>query len=238
MVSIDFEALDGLPAEEADDIAAHAAARWPWYGVLPEPVKELHHVRQARHRGPVYPRDGLEFAALNATAFEDVRVVLLGIDPYPDERAAIGLAFSLPAGMPFGRRAAVRNLRKAVLHDFPIDSSPVPNLNGDLSAWAGQGVLLLNRALTYSPAEGTYGHAHIWETYTDRIIRLLDERPDPPVFVLLGEPAKRISPLIRYGAMVERCHPSAPGLQREFVASGLYREIDSHVSGERIDWWQ
>lgn len=237
----DFEALDGLSAEDREDLQRWSAWRDPWPGHVRPCARELDEVDRIRAtRQPVFPKRGLETAALYSLKFEDVRVVLLGIDPYPNAKHATGLAFSVPADvkrLPPG----VHHLRKAVRTDYPIDDEPAP-LNGDLSGWVGQGVLLLNRALTYSPdptktsKQNTGAHLYIWREWTDAVITALDEREQPPVFVLMGDPAKKVRPLIRHTEPIERYHPSAPGLQRSFWKSRLFRDINDRLGGDGIDW--
>lgn len=229
-----FEAIDGLPPEDADELRAWLVWRDPWPGIVRPCTEELEAVERLRADREVYPARGLETAALYLLPFSDVRVVMLGIDPYPNAQHATGLAFSVPADtkpLP----PAVLNLRKAAVADgWTPDGGP--GWTGDLTYWVRQGVLLLNRALTYSPVDDTYGHRYIWEKWTDAVITALDERERPPVFVLMGEDAKKVRPLIKRGPVVERAHPSAPGLQNEFRVSGLFTEINSLLGADGIDW--
>lgn len=234
----DFEALDGLSPVDAAEMRDRIAWRDPWPGHVRPCAAELDAVDALRATGrPVYPARGRETAALYTLPFEDVRVVILGIDPYPDEEAATGLAFSLPAGMAIGRRTAVRVMRETVLREYPIDGAG-RRTTGDLSAWAHQGVLLLNRALTFSPDQGTYGHKAIWEPYTNAIIRALDRRNEPPVFLLMGNPAKRARRLIEHAPVVETIHPSAPGRSREFIDERPFHKVSALLCDgpASIDW--
>jgi uracil-DNA glycosylase len=223
----DFRA-EGIDLPEAIKFIRNAYAGdyterrgWPW------PAAELAAVQRLRETQPVYPAPGRELAALALVSFDLVRVVVLGIDPYPNAEHATGLAFSVPADtspLPPG----VRNIGKAT-----------GGATGDLSAWAAQGVLLLNRALTFSPTNGKNVagvHLPIWQSYTDRIIRTLDDRPAPPVFLLMGRKAQRVKPLIRHGAVVETVHPSAPGRQREFIERGAFREVNALLAEPVVDW--
>jgi uracil DNA glycosylase len=198
-----YEALESLSPEDADELRAWLAWRDPWPGIVRPCTEELDEVERLRATGqPVFPARGLETAALYLLRFSQVRVVIIGIDPYPNAQHATGLAFSVPADtkpLP----PAVLNLRKAAAADgWTPDGGP--GWTGDLTNWVRQGVLLLNRALTYSPVDDTYGHRNIWETWTDAVITALDEREKPPVFVLMGEHAKRVRPLIKRGPVVER----------------------------------
>ncbi len=238
----DFEALDGLDPDEAAELRRWAAWRNPWPGVVRSCADELDAVEAIRATSqPVFPARGLETAALYMLPFDDVRVVMLGIDPYPNAKHATGLAFSVPADT---RRlpSAVHHLRKAVRDgsNYPIDGEP-GHLNGDLSGWVRQGVLLLNRALTFSPdptrtnQQNTGVHLPIWQQWTDAVIKALDARERPPVFVLMGGTAQKAGPLITHTVPVERYHPSAPGLQREFWKSGMFRDINERLAAQGID---
>ena len=237
----DFEALDGLSPEEAADLRAWIAWRDPWPGRVRPCTEELDEVERLRATRPeVFPKRGLETAALYTLPFEEVRVVMVGIDPYPNSKHATGLAFSVPADtkpLP----PAVLNLRKAAVADgWTPDGGP--GWTGDLTSWVRQGVLLLNRALTFSPdptktkQQNTGAHLHIWQEWTDAVITALDRRDLPPVFVLMGENAQEVRQLIKRGPVVERAHPSAPGLQNTFRDSGLFTEIDYLLARDRIDW--
>lgn len=230
----DFEAVESLPPEDADELREWLAWRDPWPGVVRPCTEELEAVERLRVDREVYPARGMETAALYLLPFSDVRVVIIGIDPYPNAKHATGLAFSVPADtkpLP----PAVLNLRKAAAADGWTPDG-VPGWTGDLTDWVRQGVLLLNRALTYSPADDTYGHRYIREKWTDAVITALDEREKPPVFVLMGEHAKKVRPLIKRGLVVERDHPSAPGLQNKFRDSGMFTEINSLLGADGIDW--
>ena len=231
--------MEDRPSPDGDtDARERGAWRDPWPGRVRPCDAELAIVDRLRTEGEVYPARDLETEALRRLAFDDVRVVLVGIDPYPNAAHATGLAFSVPPGtrpLPPG----VRNLRKAAAADGWTQDAEHP-LDGDLSGWVEQGVLLLNRALTFSRTNGRNVagvHLPIWQGWTDSVITALDRRKVPPVFVLMGAKAKKVAPLIERAKdrVVLRAHPSAPGLQNRFVGSALFREIDGLLT-DKIDW--
>jgi uracil-DNA glycosylase len=225
---------DAVEEPEYDDemLAIHRRAM-PWGQRLPSIHALLADLDGRRDAGEVmFPARGLETTALQATPFAEVRVVLLGIDPYPSEDDATGLAFSVPPGRRL--RPGVRNMKKAVRHDYPIDGRPAP-LTGDLTPWARQGVLLLNRALTFPKGGQAGDHLPLWTGYTDEVLRSLRGRG--VVFVLLGREAQRVRPLLDGEAVIVGDHPSAPGRQTRFERSGLFRRInDALAPADRSDW--
>lgn len=140
--------------------------------------------------GAVYPARENVFAAYRATPLSQVKVVILGQDPYPNPDQAQGLSFSVPAGMALPK--SLVNIYKEYVTDL---NQPAPR-TGDLHAWAEQGVLLLNTVLTV-PAHQANGHAgKIWEPLTDATISLVAQQSQPTVFILWGKPAQKKVPLI------------------------------------------
>lgn len=188
--------------------------------------------RLAQDTRNVLPPEELRFAALRAVPPEQVRVVILGQDPYPTAGHANGLAFSVSPGVALPRSLA--NIYRE-LHD-DIGIAP---LTGDLSFWAAQGVLLLNTAL--SVPEGDAGaHAKIgWDALVDQVLARVSERPQ--AFILWGAKAqKRAEPLAR-GAhlMIRSAHPSPLSARRGFFGSRPFSQVNSWLDsrGERpIDW--
>ncbi|MBE6036865.1 MAG: uracil-DNA glycosylase [Clostridiales bacterium] len=130
--------------------------------------------------GPVYPPAGDLFNALKHTAYSDVKVVILGQDPYHGPGQAHGLCFSVQKGVP--QPPSLKNIFKELESDLGI---PAPS-HGFLEAWADQGVLLLNTVLSVRGGQANSHKGKGWETFTDRVIRLLDQREKPMVFLLWG----------------------------------------------------
>jgi uracil-DNA glycosylase len=151
----------------------------------------------------IYPPKPEIFAAFDLTPFDQVKVVLIGQDPYHGPGQAHGLCFSVRDGVPLP--PSLRNIFKEVSDEF--DSAI--RTNGDLTGWATQGVLLLNRALTVE--EGKAGsHQSQWECFTDAIIKTLAAKKENLIFIAWGNPAKKAVAQIDRGRhlVLESVHPS------------------------------
>ena len=126
--------------------------------------------------GLTYPPREKVFSALQETALEEVKVVILGQDPYHGEGQAQGLSFSVPDSLP--APPSLQNILKELADDYG------PKPNHDLTSWARQGVLLLNACLTV-PAGQANGHAgHMWEPFTDAVIQVVNQVDQPIVYIL------------------------------------------------------
>ena len=175
------------------------------------------------------------FNALKFTAYKDVRVVILGQDPYHGENQAHGLAFSVCKGIATPK--SLINIYKE-LHDDC--GCYIPN-NGYLKKWADQGVLLLNTSLTVRAGEAN-SHKDIgWEIFTDKIIELLNERSDGIVFLLWGANAKSKSSLITapQHRVLSAPHPSPLSASRGFFGCRHFsrtNEILVNMGKKPIDW--
>lgn len=133
----------------------------------------------------IYPPKELIFNAFTHTPFDQVRVVIVGQDPYHGEGQAHGLCFSVPEGVKIP--PSLHNIGKELQSDLQI-TAPFPH--GSLLSWAKQGVLLLNATLTVREGEPMSHHGWGWERFTDAVIRSLQERSDPVIFVLWGKSAQ------------------------------------------------
>ncbi|MGB0861253.1 MAG: uracil-DNA glycosylase [Pseudoalteromonas spongiae] len=147
----------------------------------------LDYVAKRRAEGVnVFPPADEVFSAFSSTAFEDVKVVILGQDPYHGPNQAHGLAFSVKPGIK--APPSLANMYKELATD--IDGFTIPN-HGYLQAWAEQGVLLLNTVLTVEQGQA-HSHKKLgWETFTDRVIAALNEHGDGIVFLLWGSHAQK-----------------------------------------------
>ncbi|MGF1752457.1 uracil-DNA glycosylase [Vibrio makurazakiensis] len=149
--------------------------------------KTLSYVAEQRASGKnIYPADHDVFNAFNMTAFEDVKVVILGQDPYHGPDQAHGLSFSVLPGVKIP--PSLRNMYKELAQDIAGFEIPA---HGYLDSWAKQGVLLLNTVLTVEQGKA-HSHAKCgWETFTDAVIAKLNARQEPMVFLLWGAHAQK-----------------------------------------------
>lgn len=138
-------------------------------------------VAKERQEYTIYPPQNLVFNALNHTPFNEVKVVIVGQDPYHGPNQAHGLSFSVPSGISLP--PSLQNIFKELQEDLGV---PYPPPHGCLDQWAKQGVLLLNAVLTVRAGEAASHQNKGWELFTDVIIRKLFERHDPVVFLLWG----------------------------------------------------
>lgn len=183
----------------------------------------------------IYPGENQVFAALRLTPYERVRAVLLGQDPYPGEGMAHGLCFSVSPTVT-KLPPSLKNMFKELHADLGV---PIPS-NGCLAPWAAQGVLLLNTILTLRSGEPLSHKGRGWETFTDEIIRQVNARPDPVVFVLWGRPAQAKMKLIdtTKHAVVQRAHPS-PLSAKGFLGTRPFSAINDALRAAdkpTIDW--
>jgi uracil-DNA glycosylase len=203
---------------------------------LDEPYfKELtEFVEAERSRGPVYPPRDEVFAALEATPYEDVKVLVLGQDPYHGQGQGHGLCFSVRPGVRVP--PSLRNIYKEMHAELGL---PVPD-NGYLMPWARQGVLLLNAVLTVRAGEANSHKDKGWEKFTDAVIRAVSARPDPVVFVLWGAYAQKKLRLIdtERHAVVKGAHPS-PLSARKFFGSRPFTQMNEAIAAQghtAVDW--
>lgn len=173
------------------------------------------------------------YRALDLTPFDDVKVVILGQDPYHEEGQANGLAFSVYEGVKMP--PSLRNMYKELQDDLGISRTTT-----DLSDWARQGVLLLNTALSVVEGQAN-GMAPIWEPFTDRLIQIIDEKKQPVIFVLWGGNAKKKKRLIKNNKalIVESAHPSPLSAYRGFFGSKPYSKINKMLTDlnlNTINW--
>ena len=151
----------------------------------------------------VYPGMYDIFNALKYTAYEDVKVVIIGQDPYHEPGQAHGLCFSVQDGTPLP--PSLKNIYKELWDDLGVSRT-----SGCLTDWAKQGVMLLNAVLTVRQGQAGSHAGKGWETFTDHVIELLNDREDPVVFLLWGGYARKKKALItnRRHFVLEAAHPS------------------------------
>jgi uracil-DNA glycosylase len=173
-------------------------------------------LRDERRQHTVYPPEEQVFSAFRFTRYADTRVVILGQDPYHQPGQAHGLCFSVPEGIT--RPPALINIHKELHSDLGIG----PPEHGNLESWARQGVLLLNMTLTVQRDEPNAHHGRGWETFTDEVIKAVNEKSSRVVFILWGAAARSKKKLIdttRHG-VVEAAHPTSwPNAHDPFLGS-------------------
>lgn len=192
-------------------------------GELDEPYfrKLREFVDRERRTATVYPPEAETFAALELTPFEEVRVLILGQDPYHRPGQAHGLAFSVRPGVrpPPSLANVFRELREELGCPPPASGSLVP--------WAERGVLLLNAVLTVREGEPNSHRGKGWERFTDAVIRAVAAREEPVAFVLWGAPAGKKAALVGEPHFVHRsAHPSPLSATRGFFGSRPFTAVN------------
>jgi len=183
----------------------------------------------------VYPPYDEIFNAFKLTPLKNVRVVILGQDPYHEEGQAHGLAFSTPEGRPIPR--SLKNIFKEINDEYGY---PIPD-SGCLESWAMQGVFLLNTVLT---VEGGNANSHSrcgWQNFTDEVIRILNGQDSPIVFLLWGKQAEKKKELIDNPnhMVLITSHPSPFSARRGFFGCSHFRLANEFLKEkglDEIDW--
>ena len=182
----------------------------------------------------VFPAKENIFRAFELTSFAETKVVILGQDPYHGPGQAHGLSFSVQGDIKLP--PSLRNIFKELASDLDCD----PPTSGNLTAWAKQGVLLLNTVLTVRAAEANSHRKRGWEAFTDNVITSLNDHPQPVVFILWGKPAEKKSALIddRHCKIISP-HPSPLSAHRGFFGSRPFSAANSALkkfSRDKIQW--
>lgn len=169
-----------------------------------------------------------------AAPLADVRVLIVGQDPYPTPGHPIGLSFSVaPDVRPLP--PSLLNIYKELVADLGV---PPPS-SGDLTPWAEHGVLLLNRVLTVEPGRSAAHRSKGWEKVTDRAIEVLAGRPGPKAAILWGRDAQTLKPVLGGIPWVESVHPSPLSASRGFFGSRPFSRVNELLvrqGGEPVDW--
>lgn len=179
----------------------------------------------------ILPKGNLWFNALNSTTFEDVKVVILGQDPYPTPGHAHGLSFSvLPDVKPLPK--SLLNINKELLEDLGIDNSHT----GYLQPWADQGVLLLNAVLTVEAGQPNAHQNQGWEQFTDQIIQSLATQREHLVFILWGAYAQKKGRFIDANRhlVINSPHPSPLSAYRGFFGSKPFSQANSYLTQHHL----
>ncbi|WP_142414051.1 uracil-DNA glycosylase [Hathewaya massiliensis] len=183
----------------------------------------------------IYPDMHNIFNALHYTAYKDVKVVILGQDPYHGPNQSHGLSFSVKPGVK--TPPSLVNIYKELHSDLDCY---IPN-NGYLEKWAHEGILLLNTVLTVRAGEPNSHKNKGWEKFTDKIISLINEKEDPVVFILWGKNAQSKTKLITNSKhyIIESVHPSPLSASRGFFGSKPFsktNEFLKSIGKTEVDW--
>lgn len=164
----------------------------------------------------------------------DVRVLIVGQDPYPTPGHPVGLSFSVaPDVSPLP--GSLRNIFTELQSDLGVPEPP----NGDLTSWFDQGVLLLNRCLTVQPGKPASHRGRGWEEVTETAIRALAHRGGPLVAILWGRDARNLAPMLAPVPVIESAHPSPLSARNGFFGSRPFSRANTSLveqGGEPIDW--
>ena len=184
--------------------------------------------------GVVYPPRDRVFAALQETPLAQVKVVILGQDPYHGPGQAQGLSFSVPDELP--APPSLQNILKELAQDLGKE-----RLSHDLTSWAQQGVLLLNACLTVPEHQANGHQGRIWEPFTDAVIRLVNAKDSPVVFILWGAFAQKKKILITQERhlVLTTPHPSPLSAYRGFFGSKPFSKTNHFLTKaglSAIDW--
>ncbi len=200
-----------------------------WQPILADEVQKPYFaaleafVAEERSKYTVFPPEEDVFNALRYTPYDQTNVFLLGQDPYHDDGQAHGLCFSVRPGIkpPPSLLNIYGELKSDVGFTFPN--------NGYLVPWAEQGILLLNAVLTVRAHAPNSHKDHGWETFTDAVIRKVNEKRDPVVFVLWGGYARKKVPLIDTSrhTIIESAHPSPLSARNGFFGSKHFSAINA-----------
>lgn len=183
----------------------------------------------------VYPPPEDVFAALHLTPYAEVKVLILGQDPYHGPGQAHGLCFSVRPGVPIP--PSLQNIHRELEADLGI---PAPD-HGNLEAWARQGVLLLNATLTVRARSAASHQKKGWETFTDQVIRAVAAKPERVVFILWGSSARRKAELVDTNrhVVIESPHPSPLSASRGFFGSRPFSRANAalvEAGRDPVDW--
>jgi uracil-DNA glycosylase len=220
------------------ELAADGSMDAAWATAL-EPVEDDIHrlgdfLRQETAEGRGYLPAGENVLRAFRAPFRDVRVLIVGQDPYPTPGHPIGLSFAVEKDV----RPVPRSLQN-IYRELADDLGVTPPEHGDLSAWTDNGVMLLNRVLTVRPGEAASHRGKGWEAVTDHAIRTLVARDQPLVAILWGKDAQGLKPLLGDTPVIESVHPSPLSARRGFFGSKPFsraNELLVRRGAKPVDW--
>ncbi len=179
----------------------------------------------------IYPSGKNYFAALNQTPFSQVKAVIVGQDPYHGPDQAHGLSFSVPENIK--KPPSLVNIYNELKTDIKGAEPP----SGNLQSWAKQGVLLLNSVLTVEAGKAGSHQGKGWETFTDRIIHILNEKKEHIVFILWGSYAIKKASFVdrKKHLVIESVHPSPLSAYRGFFGSKPFSKTNQYLKQHSLD---
>lgn len=179
----------------------------------------------------IYPERSLVFNAFRWFNVEDTRVVILGLDPYINEGQAMGMSFSVPAGVKVP--PSLKNIFKELSSDLGEDTT---GREGDLTTWVRQGVLLLNCYLTVQAGK-TGSHKKLWKTFSDHLIREISGRTEGVVFMLWGNDAQERADLIdaEKHLILRAAHPSPLSASRGFFGCKHFSKCNEYLREKGVE---
>ncbi|MCI8461221.1 MAG: uracil-DNA glycosylase [Bacilli bacterium] len=198
-------------------------------------TKLMDFVKQEYKEKTIYPKQNEVFNAFRYTDFNDLKVVILGQDPYHGPNQAEGLSFSVSNSVL--KPPSLKNIFKELESDLGI---PFPEANS-LKPWAKQGVLLLNAVLTVEEHKPTSHKDKGWETFTDDVIKIINQKEEPVVFILWGAYARNKKALITNPNhyIIESAHPSPFSARNGFFGSKPFSKTNEFLKSKglkEIDW--
>ena len=196
-------------------------------------------VKADRNQFAVFPSHENVFRAFELTSYADTRVVILGQDPYHGANQANGLCFSVQSDVAIP--PSLKNIFKELQSDLNFTPNTKIAKHGNLEQWAQQGVLLLNTTLTVRAGEAGSHQGLGWETFTDEVIRIINNKSHPVVFVFWGAMARKKKLLINTDKhhIVESAHPSPLSAHNGFIGSRPFTKINDALAianFKPIDW--
>ena len=202
------------------------------------PVEQTIHEIGARLREEVaagngYLPAGTDVLRAFTYPMQEVKVLIVGQDPYPTPGHPMGLSFSVQPGVKPPR--SLENIFAEMVSDLGVDRPT----SGDLTPWSRQGVMLLNRVLTVRPGAPASHRGWGWEAVTQRAIEALVERPEPLVAILWGRPAQSLTPMLGQTPVIASPHPSPLSASRGFFGSRPFSRANDELArmgAQPVDW--
>ena len=202
------------------------------------PVEQTIHeigarLRQEVSAGHGYLPAGTDVLRAFTYPMQEVKVLVVGQDPYPTPGHPMGLSFSVQPGVKPPR--SLENIFAELVDDLGVDRPT----SGDLTPWSRQGVMLLNRVLTVRPGAPASHRGWGWETVTQRAIEALVQRPEPLVAILWGRPAQSLTPMLGQTPIIASPHPSPLSASRGFFGSRPFSRANEELTrlgAQPVDW--